>query len=147
VDWSRYPEVRRSVDRARHKLRATALGGYLGALGVAAIIAYVSGLEFYRQGPMVLVAILLLVGIIYHVWYRRLSWERHPVLIALASRPETIVRAKVMEAHGRAALLEDREVTIETEGAWLMLSVRKVELPDLRRALAAYCDNIAFSGF
>lgn len=128
-------------------MRSFALSFYLGAVGVAAITAYLSGSEFYRQGPMVLVALLLLAGVIYHVWYRRLSWERHPVLIALASRPEAIVRAKVMAATGRAALLEERQVTIETDEAWLMLTVRKVELPDLGRALEAYCDNVTLSGF
>jgi hypothetical protein len=139
--------VRFHVDRGRHSYRNRALGCYGAALVVLGITAAVAGAEFYRQGPMVLVGILGLAGVGFHLWYRTLSWSRHPVLIALASAPETIERAAVATAVGRARRLDERQVVISAGDASVMLTVKVTDLAGLGEALRAHCPDIELSGF
>lgn len=139
--------VRQLVDRGRAHYRNLALGCYAVALALAGITAYVSGWSFYRAGPMVLVGLLAGVGAIYHAWYRRLRWSRHPVLIALETDPAEIIDAIVTNGAGLGALGNDRFVTISISGAAIMLTVHRRELPAIAAALRAHCPSAELIGF
>lgn len=139
--------LRPLVDRGRHAYRNRAIGCYAGAAAVLAITAAISGSRFYAQGPMVLVGILALTGAFFHAWYRRLGWDRHPVLVALQRAPETIVRVVREPALGRAALLDERQVSISTRDASILLTVAVADLDALAEALIAHCPDARFDGF
>jgi len=139
--------LRHHIDRGRHSYRNRAIGFYASALVVLALTAAVSGSSFYRQGPMVLVGILAIAGVGFHLWYRHLSWSRHPVLVALQTKPEAVTRARVMSAHGKAARLNERQVSIGTESASMMLTVRTDDLPGLATTLREHCPSASLAGF
>ncbi len=135
------------IDRGRHTYRNFAVGLYAAAGCVVAIVAWVSGRDFYKQGPMVLVGMLVLLALVFHLLYRRLSWERHPVLIALRTAPDEIERAAVLPATGMAALNNDRQVVIGRGAHSVMLTYHRKDLPLLARLLTDYCKNIVLDGF
>ncbi|MEO8704594.1 MAG: hypothetical protein ABI867_31355 [Kofleriaceae bacterium] len=135
------------IDRGRHALRNRAIGLYVAAGIVVAITAAITGREFYKQGPMVLVGILVIPAVVYHLWYRRLDWDRHPVLVALRDAPERIVSAVIEPAHGREALLNESQVTISTDQRWLMLTLAKTDLDLFGKLLREHCPRIELPGF
>ncbi len=139
--------LRFHIDRGRHTYRNFAIGAYLAGLVVVGITIAAAGAEFYSQGPMVLVGILALVGALYHAWYWRLGWSRHPVLIALETSPDEIVRAHVVVAQGKAALLNERQVVIGTEAASVMLTIERNGLEGLGEALRVHCPQAVLTGF
>jgi len=139
--------VRFHVDRGRHKRRNAAIGAYVAALAVVGVTAAGTGVNFYTQGPMVLVGILVLVGAMFHAWYWSLSWSRHPVLLALETRPSEVVRAQVVAARGKAALANVREVVVGTETASLVLTIDLNSLEGLGEALQSHCSEITLAGF
>jgi hypothetical protein len=140
-------ELRPFVDAGRHAYRNRAIGCYGAALVVLLIDVAVAGTAFLSSGPIVLVAILALAGAGFHVWYARLDWGRHPVLVALRRSPADVIAAQVLGAHGRAALLDERQVELRTASAALMLTVHRDLVAGLGAALAARCPAIRLGGF
>jgi hypothetical protein len=140
------PALRALIDAARERIRNIGIGVLGGAVVVVALVIGVSGGAFYRQGPMVLVALLLLVAGAYGLWYRRLDWDRNAVLRALRDDPAKITRASVEAQAGRAALLDECQVTIVAGEAWVMLTFKKRDLGSLALALRATCPGIELVG-
>jgi len=142
-----FSDLRAFIDPGRTSYRNRAMGAYLSALVVLAVVVATTGARFYEAGPIVLVGILGLIGVGFHVWYWRLGWSRHPVLIALISDPSKVVAAEVLGAHGRAALLEDRQVEIRTRDATIMLTLHRDTLAGLGATLTSHCPLILLIGF
>lgn len=139
--------VRFHVDRGRHGYRNRAIGLYVAALAVVGITAAFTGADFYMQGPMVLAGMLALAGAGFHFWYWRLDWRRHPVLVALETNPDEVVRAEVVVPTRKEARLDERQVTISTKAAWLLISVNITDLEGLGDALRNHCTNVVLTGF
>lgn len=139
--------LRPYVDRGRHAYRNRAIGLYVAAGVVLAITAAVAGADFYRAGPILLVVVLALAGAGSHLWYRRLDWAKHPVLLALATAPGDVVAADVLAAPGRAGLSNERQVEIRTARASVLLTNATAELSALGEALAARCPKARVRGF
>jgi len=141
-------DLRPFIDAGRHAYRNRAIGAYIAAIVALAITIAVAGARFYASGPIVLVAILALVGAGFHLWYVRLGWDRHPVLIALARAPREIVAADVLPAQGREALLDERQVELRSAaGATILLTVHRDSLAGLGRTLVDHCGAIRLRGF
>jgi len=141
------PALRALVDEAREQIRRFALGIAAGALVVVAIVIAVAGGEFYRQGPMVFVAMLALLAGAYGLWYRQLDWDRNVVLRALRDDPAAVTRAAVEIQTGMASLLDECQVTIYVGAEWVMLTFKKRRLGRLALALRNSCPNIVLDGF
>lgn len=142
-----FSALRLAIDRGRTAYRNRAIGCYVAAGVVLALTVALAGADFYKSGPMVLVGFLGLAGGGFHLWYRSLSWGRHRVLLAIRDAPERVTSATVVRAAGKAALLEERQVTIATNDAEIMLTVNVKAIGELGEALEAWCANITLEGF
>jgi len=147
VSASSLDDLRPFIDAGRFAYRNRAIGAYLAAIVVLAITIALTGARFYAAGPIVLVLILLAVGAGFHVWYARLAWGRHPVLVALTRAPHDVVAAEVLPARGREALLDERQVELRTAAATILLTVHRDALVGLARALVDHCGAIRLRGF
>lgn len=136
-----------AVDRGRQFHRNVAIGLYTAAIAVVAILVAIAGREFYRQGPIVVVAILLVTAVACHRRYASLSWDRNLVLVALRDHPHAITSATVEPAEGLAALLDQREVVIEASGHSVVLTFKRADLALLGSVLIEYCPNVVLHGF